>query len=196
VSVASTNSTTLNTARVWVFDPIDGTSSFIVGGHYGICVALLVDRQNTVNVVGWPRHSRALTGLPFDGPAIFAAARGKGVRAFDSAGRSWSVTVGEARPILAFSGGSRAMIDEEKRRLGLSGDVEIVSMVKGLVVATGGASMYVRYVGAADDIWDCAPVELIVREAGGSVTGVGGGAVVFTEGAMAVSGSGLNVFTS
>jgi 3'-phosphoadenosine 5'-phosphosulfate (PAPS) 3'-phosphatase len=69
-------------------------------------------------------------------------------------------------------------------------------MVKGLVVATGGASMYVRHVGPADEICDRAPVEFIVSEAEGSVTGVGGSQVVFTEDAKGISGSSLNVFMS
>lgn len=40
--------------RVWVFDPIDGTKTFLRGEMYAINVALLVDGQQTVAVVGCP----------------------------------------------------------------------------------------------------------------------------------------------
>ncbi|ERT01207.1 3'(2'),5'-bisphosphate nucleotidase [Sporothrix schenckii ATCC 58251] len=40
--------------RVWVFDPIDGTKTFLRREMYAINVALLVDGQQTVAVVGCP----------------------------------------------------------------------------------------------------------------------------------------------
>lgn len=40
--------------RVWVFDPIDGTKTFLRREMYAINVALLVDGKQTISVVGCP----------------------------------------------------------------------------------------------------------------------------------------------
>ncbi|CAK7216683.1 hypothetical protein SBRCBS47491_002911 [Sporothrix bragantina] len=42
------------TDRVWVFDPIDGTKTFLRREMYAINVALLVDGQQTISVVACP----------------------------------------------------------------------------------------------------------------------------------------------
>lgn len=43
--------------RTWVFDPIDGTKTFVRGELYAINVALLVDGEQTASVVGCPNLS-------------------------------------------------------------------------------------------------------------------------------------------
>ncbi|KAH7038067.1 putative aminopeptidase [Microdochium trichocladiopsis] len=40
--------------RVWIFDPIDGTQTFVRGEAYAINVALLVDGQQVLSVIGCP----------------------------------------------------------------------------------------------------------------------------------------------
>jgi myo-inositol-1(or 4)-monophosphatase len=65
----------LQRARVWVVDPLDGTSSFVAGRRdYSVSIALLVDGQpalgavgspaNGVSVVGGPGHGVFVTGAP------------------------------------------------------------------------------------------------------------------------------------
>jgi hypothetical protein len=66
------------------------------------------------------------------------------------------------------------MIEDQKKQLGLTGDIKAMSMVKALVVGTGGASLYCKAFCAREPVWDVAPCELFVREAGGIVTNVDG----------------------
>ncbi len=40
--------------RIWVIDPIDGTKGFLRGGQYAVCLALLVDGDVKVGVLGCP----------------------------------------------------------------------------------------------------------------------------------------------
>ncbi|KAG6010919.1 hypothetical protein E4U21_002589 [Claviceps maximensis] len=40
--------------RVWTIDPIDGTKGFLRGGQYAVCLALIVDGQVRVGVLGCP----------------------------------------------------------------------------------------------------------------------------------------------
>lgn len=64
---------------MWTIDPIDGTKGFLRGEQYAVCLALIVDSQVQVGVIGCPN-------LPYDmskpdGPkgCIFIAVRGQGV---------------------------------------------------------------------------------------------------------------------
>ncbi|KAK2682267.1 Inositol monophosphatase-like [Fusarium oxysporum f. sp. vasinfectum] len=45
------------TGRTWVFDPIDGTKTYLLGQLYAINMALLVDGEQTVGIVGAPNLS-------------------------------------------------------------------------------------------------------------------------------------------
>ena len=63
---------------MWTLDPIDGTKGFLRGGQYAVCVALIVDSQVQLGVIGCPN-------LPMDaskphGPlgCLFVAVRGHG----------------------------------------------------------------------------------------------------------------------
>ena len=53
----------LSRSRVWVVDPIDGTSSFVAGrSDYSISIALLVDGQPILGAVGAPAHDVQIVG--------------------------------------------------------------------------------------------------------------------------------------
>lgn len=65
-------------AGMWALDPIDGTKGFLRGGQYAVCLALLVDGQIQLGVMGCPN-------LPLDASkpdgtkgAIFVAVKGQG----------------------------------------------------------------------------------------------------------------------
>ncbi|KAF4119561.1 3'(2'), 5'-bisphosphate nucleotidase [Geosmithia morbida] len=73
------------TGRTWVFDPIDGTKTFVEGGLYAINVALLVDGKQTLSVVGCPNLSvdaKAPLGNSDVSPSgsIYSAIKGHGAR--------------------------------------------------------------------------------------------------------------------
>ena len=58
-----------NKGRIWALDPIDGTKGFLRGGQYAVCLALLVDGQVKVGVLGCPN-------LPVDDTAEIDASTG------------------------------------------------------------------------------------------------------------------------
>jgi 3'(2'), 5'-bisphosphate nucleotidase len=186
--------------RVWAIDPIDGTEGFVRRGHYAIATALLVDREIALSVTAWPRHSRELTALPFDGPAIFVAARGRGAWAVDLGGRFFPVAVGEhpANRILYSDAKGRisAVLRGVMERIGFDGAVGQISMTKGFILASGQARVYIRRHPTPEKVWDVAPFELFVREAGCNATTAAGERIVYTsEGTVADSQNGL-VFTA
>ena len=170
--------------RVWVIDPIDGTSSFVKGYHYAFCVALLVDGVVAMNVCAWPRHSQEFTLLTFDGPAIFAAAKGFGCWVWNENGDIFRVQVGN-HPRKAImhniSPKRRDMLEKQMRTLGLQYEFSFMSMAKACAVAAGGAEFYVKMQHCNQWAYDVIPVVTIVEEAGGMVRLLDGSQLTITK---------------
>jgi 3'(2'), 5'-bisphosphate nucleotidase len=64
---------------MWTLDPIDGTKGFLRGGQYAVCLALVVDAQVELGVIGCPNLPSDVSNP--DGPrgSIFVAVKGQGV---------------------------------------------------------------------------------------------------------------------
>ena len=67
--------------RVWVLDPVDGTATFIRGQQYVVCLALLVDGEQQIGVLGCPnlpvgasRVHEEIVDRHGDGQMIYAVA--------------------------------------------------------------------------------------------------------------------------
>lgn len=192
--------------RFWVLDPIDGTSGFLRGGQYAVCLALIEDADVKVGVLGCPN-------LPIDDSALLTSDThgGEGGR-----GVLFSAVIGggaTSRPL------GRAGIQEEKRiqmksltditqarfcesvepghsnhghvsgiaqKLGIKGtSVRMDSQAKYGSVARGAGDLYLRLPTSKtylEKIWDHASGDLIVREAGGWVTNIRGERLDFGNG--------------
>ena len=66
--------------RFWTLDPIDGTKGFLRGEQYAVSLALIVDGQITVAVLGCPNLPLVAGGDPASG-SLFSAVRGQGATA-------------------------------------------------------------------------------------------------------------------
>ena len=189
------NSAGGNKGRFWALDPIDGTKGFLRGGQYAVCLALIVDGEVEVGVLGCPN-------LPIDDQAplsadvsdaadghrrgvLFAAVRGQGatsqplgegdlLESKSIAMKSPSVkeaTFCESVEAAHSSHGDQAAIAE---RLGITKpSVRMDSQSKYGSVARGAGDIYLRLPVSQtyeEKIWDHAAGDLIVREAGGIVT--------------------------
>lgn len=192
--------------RFWALDPIDGTSGFLRGGQYAVCLALIEDADVKVGVLGCPN-------LPIDDSALLTSDThgGEGGR-----GVLFSAVIGggaTSRPL------GRAGIQEEKRiqmksltditqatfcesvepghsnhghvsgiaqKLGIKGtSVRMDSQAKYGSVARGAGDLYLRLPTSKtyrEKIWDHASGDLIVREAGGWVTNIRGERLDFGNG--------------
>jgi 3'(2'), 5'-bisphosphate nucleotidase len=183
--------------RCWVVDPIDGTQGFVQKGHFAIASALLVDLEVKVSVTAWPRHAPEFTGIQVDGPLIFAAAAGSGAWAVDLDGNWYPVAVGST-PVrrLLYSdatGGMSPTVKGVADRVKFDGAVPMISMSKAFILATGRAALWPKcHLGHFEAVWDVAPFELFVREAGGITSTVHGTPIRYTEnGTVADSDEGL-----
>lgn len=194
--------------RIWCIDPIDGTKGFLRGGQYAVCLALMVDGDVKVGVLGCPN-------LPVDDSAplsadigfnqtdegrgvLFSAVQGQGAtsRPLGAAGLADGKSI-SMRPLTDMSKasfcesveaahsahGDQATISQ---RLGITApSVRMDSQAKYASIARGAGDVYLRLPVKAtyqEKIWDHAAGYLIVREAGGEVTDAEGRALDFSRG--------------
>jgi histidinol-phosphatase len=172
------------TGRQWVLDPIDGTKNFVRGVPvWCTLIALLSDGVPVVGVVSAPALARR-----------WWAAAGQGAHtSFAGATRPISVSgVGElASASLSFSDLTTGWDDARQRFLGLA---DAVWRVRGYgdfwsycLVAEGAVDVAVE---PEVKLWDLAPLDILVREAGGRFTdlsgapGPHGGSAVATNGRL------------
>ncbi|BBX99699.1 histidinol-phosphatase [Mycobacterium seoulense] len=176
--------TTTFTGRQWIIDPIDGTKNFVRGVPvWASLIALLEDGVPTVGVVSAPALQRR-----------WWAARGEG--AF--------VTVDDA-PARRLSVSSVAQLDSASLSFSsLSGWAQrglrerFIALTDAVwrVRAFGDFLSYCLLAEGAVDIaaepevsvWDLAALDILVREAGGNLTGLDGGAGPHRGSAVATNG--------
>lgn len=212
------NSAGGNKGRIWALDPIDGTKGFLRGGQYAVCLALMVDGDVKVGVLGCPNlpvdDSQPLTedmGVAANDKegygVLFSAVQGEGAR-------SQPLTKGpvsQGHPIAVSkisdvsqgvmcesveaghsSKGDNAQIAEKLKITGKP--VQMDSQAKYGSVARGAGDIYLRLPVRKDyveKIWDHAAGDLIVREAGGQVTDIHGNRLDFSRGRTLTENKGV-----
>lgn len=203
------NSAGGNKGRIWALDPIDGTKGFLRGGQYAVCLALMVDGDVKVGVLGCPnlpvddseplKEDIGAAATDAEGYGVlFSAVQGEGARSQPltrgplAHGHPISVKKisDAAQGIMCesvepghSSKGDNALIAE---KLGITGKpVQMDSQAKYGSVARGAGDIYLRLPVRQDyqeKIWDHAAGDLIVREAGGQVTDIHGNRLNFSLG--------------
>lgn len=197
------------TGRVWALDPIDGTKGFLRGGQYAVCLALIEDGNVKVGVLGCPNlpvdDSAPLSAdvgeKGADGAGrgvLFSAATGLGATS-RSLGRgvlqkSQPIRMKEVSDIThatfceSVEPGHSSHDDQAEiaKKLGItSQSVRMDSQAKYGSIARGAGDLYLRLPVSAtyqEKIWDHAAGDLIVREAGGTVTDAEGVRLDFGRG--------------
>ncbi|KAK4579976.1 3'(2'),5'-bisphosphate nucleotidase [Recurvomyces mirabilis] len=196
--------------RIWAIDPIDGTKGFLRGGQYAVCLALMVDGDVKVGVLGCPNlpvsDSEPLKeGIGADASdeegkfgVLFSAVQGKGAqsRALSKSGLAEShdikmkplTNISEATFCESVEAGHSSQGDAAAiaSKLGITkSSVRMDSQAKYGSIARGAGDLYLRLPVRKDyveKIWDHAAGDLIVREAGGQVTDVDGNRLNFRLG--------------
>ena len=182
-------------SRFWTLDPIDGTKGFLRKGQYAVSLALIVDGQIELGVLGCPN-------LPISGEdgcavgSLFYAVRGQGafIRPLDSdaAPRQIRVTPTTDPTLARFcesvESGHSAHSESAAvaQKLGLTATpVRMDSQAKYATVARGFADAYLRLptkTGYFEKIWDHAGGIAVVEAAGGRVSDVAGKPLDFSRG--------------
>lgn len=212
------NSAGGNKGRIWALDPIDGTKGFLRGGQYAVCLALMVDGDVKVGVLGCPNLpvddatlltediGSAATDAEGQG-VLFAAVQGEGATSQPLTRNA--VTKGQPIHVSKISNVSEAVMCESvepghsskgdnaliAEKLGITGKpVQMDSQAKYGSVARGAGDLYLRLPVRKDyieKIWDHAAGDLIVREAGGQVTDITGHRLNFSLGRTLTENKGV-----
>lgn len=181
--------------RYWVLDPIDGTKGFLRGGQYAVCLALVVDGDVKVGVLGCP--NLAVDVAEADGAGVvegegvlISAILGQGAHArpLGKGGLQDAKSIA-MRPVTDLTSAvvcesvepghsSKGQNLQISQLLGITKPpVQMDSQAKYGSISRGAGDLYLRLPVRKDyeeKIWDHASGDLIVREAGGTVTDVKG----------------------
>lgn len=179
-------------SRFWTLDPIDGTKGFLRRDQYAVSLALIIDGQIQLGILGCPN----LGILNSKGHSLFYAIAGEG--AFSTRLEpgcdpvpihvASTTDVTQARFCESFESGHSSHSESAQiaEMLGIkTAPVRMDSQAKYATVAAGEAEIYLRLpskTGYFEKIWDHAGGVLIVQEAGGQVTDLLGKALDFSKG--------------
>ena len=190
--------------RFWTLDPIDGTKGFLRQGQYAVALALIVDEQVQVAVLGCPNLALNLEQQSECG-AIFCAVRGAGscVIPLDAEPSETTILVSktqeatQARFCESVESGhsSHGRSAQVAQWLGMTQEsIRLDSQAKYAIVARGEADIYMRLPTRADyieKIWDHAAGVLLVEEAGGTVTDLYGKPIAWNHGRELAANTGI-----
>jgi 3'(2'), 5'-bisphosphate nucleotidase len=171
--------------RVWMIDPIDGTSDFLRGETgYVVMIGLCVAGRPRVGVVVQPSSARSWLGMVGEG----AWKEGPGLPR-ESLRISTIRAPGQIR--LVSSKSHRTEYYERFRRaIGSSDDIALGSVgLKVSTIAEGARDLYV-YPGGKTKIWDSCGPEAILVAAGGRMTDSDGNPLCYTRPSL-INGRGL-----
>ena len=189
-------------ARFWTLDPIDGTKEFLWGGSYSIALALIVDGEVKLGVLGCPNLPRKWDDPQAQRGCLFVAERGEGawVRSLDGA-HSEQIHVSQTISRLVDTvESSHSDVDVHKQiaqQMGLIEEpIKIIGQAKHGVLARGEASVYMNLLKPGKEdyretLWDYAAGLIVVEEAGGVVTDADGHPLDFSQGKELPPGCGI-----
>ncbi len=183
--------------RFWALDPIDGTKGFLRGDQFAVCLALIVDAEVVLGVIGCPNlHSKLHDNTSQKG-SLFYATKGQGsfqTPLFIDSSVPTSIHFNDIEnPALArvCEGVEKGHSSHEtqaaiKKQLGINLEsVRLDSQVKYCAISRGDGDIYLRLPVTKEyreKIWDHASGNILVSEAGGIVSDMFGNPLYFGSG--------------
>jgi 3'(2'), 5'-bisphosphate nucleotidase len=184
--------------RFWTLDPVDGTKGFLRGDQYAVALALIVEGQVKIGVLGCPNLSDAHQ-LDAKGPGSLVVAihnQGTWASTLSTEGKFTRLRVSQqtdpahARLLRSFESGHTnvSQIDTFVQEMGIKADpVRLDSQAKYALLASGQGELYLRLLSQTkpdyrEKIWDQAAGSLVLEEAGGCITDLLGNPLDFTTG--------------
>ena len=194
-------------SRFWTLDPIDGTKGFLRFDQYAVALALVVDGQVQLGVLGCPNLSDAYRPDIGGEGSLVIAVRGKGAwttslarpNDFDRLQVSSRSEPSQARILRSFEAGHTNVdqIDAFSDALGVQAEpVRMDSQAKYAVLAAGKGDLLLRLLSSSkpdykEKIWDQAAGSIILEEAGGRITDLSGTPLDFTRGRSLLNNRGI-----
>jgi 3'(2'), 5'-bisphosphate nucleotidase len=164
----------LGRSRVWMVDPIDGTSDFILGDTgFVVMIGLAVDGRPAVGAIAHPLTGRVFAGVVGDSAWVESA---DGAR---TALRTSALAEPPGIRLVASKSHRTTRIDAAKRALQITDEMNVGSVgLKIGLVSSAERDLYV-YTGSRTKIWDTCGPEAVLVAAGGRMTDVDGKPLVY-----------------
>lgn len=166
--------------RQWTIDPIDGTIGFQKGLLYAVGVGFMENSIPRVCAIAVPDSA----GKPL---TIFSAEQGQGAQMSYNNSDIIPIKVSQKEKLEEIRLCHSLHYDQPwvlqfARKIGITNFVQIDSMAKFAMVADGSADLYIKPLDMEHSFtWDFLPGDLIVREAGGTVTDLNGTPIRFKD---------------
>ena len=188
--------------RFWTLDPIDGTKGFLRGDQYAIALALIVDGEVKLGVLGCPNLAQKIDDTQAQSGSLFVAERGAGTRmlSLDTQSSQQVRISRETRRFAESVESTHSDLDTHAQIAQQVGIIEPPIRMDGQgkygVLARGEASVYIRLPNPMtpdyrEYIWDHAAGMIVVEEAGGVVTDVDGRELDFSQGRRMTANRGI-----
>jgi myo-inositol-1(or 4)-monophosphatase len=156
----------LDRRHLWIADPIDGTRAFLAGGgDWCVAVALIRDGQPVAAAIDRPASGEFFSGVAGGGAAL----NGEPLR----------LSVNGALQGASVAGPRRALARLEGIGMRAAPEQDIALQLRLALVASGRIDAAVS-LGRKND-WDLAAGDLLVREAGGSVSDAAGKGFIYNR---------------
>jgi len=176
--------------RQWTIDPIDGTKGFQKHLAYAIGIGFMVQSEPTVCAISVPNYNeRNLT--------IFSAEKNHGAKVSYGNQNFNLIKVSENNTIKNFRMCHSLHYDKPwvmnfARSLGITDFVQMDSMAKFCKVADSAADLYIKPLNIKRSFtWDFLPGDLLVKEAGGTITDLNGNSIKYLDEKCVITAPGL-----
>jgi len=166
--------------RQWTIDPIDGTIGYQKGMTYAIGLGFMYKSNPKICAIAVPNYNE-------ESLAIFSAEEDQGAQVSYKQNAFKPITVNLNEDINKVRLCHSLHYDQPwvlnfARDIGIKNFIQIDSMAKFCMIADGSADLYIKPLDPEHSFtWDFMPGDLLVREAGGSVTDLNGEPLKFKE---------------
>jgi 3'(2'), 5'-bisphosphate nucleotidase len=166
----------LAASRVWMIDPIDGTSDFIAGDTgFAVMIGLAVDGRPRLGVLAMPATGDLFVGVVGDG--AWKESPSEGTLAL----RTTALASPPGIRLVASKTHRTRDVDTFRRELGIDDEMNVGSVgLKMAMVADARRDLYV-YPGARTKLWDTCGPEAVLVAAGGRVSDIYGQPIDYTR---------------
>ena len=161
----------LSDEKVWIVDPLDGTTDFVNRtGEFTIMVGLVENQKSVLGLIYWPIKKK-----------MYLAESGKGAFCYNEEWEKIEVTMmSEIQNCHALV--SRHHLSEKEKKLLDEMEISVVSemgsSLKVTEIATGNAEVFVTTTDKMKQ-WDTCASNCIISEAGGKMTDISGKEMVY-----------------
>ena len=166
----------LGRSRIWMVDPIDGTSDFILGDTgFVVMIGLVIDGRPTVGAVAHPLSEKVYGGI-VDGGAWVEDSKGERTPL-----RTSTIARAPGIRLVASKSHRTPKVDAVRKALMITDEMNVGSVgLKIGLVAESARDLYV-YTGGRTKIWDTCGPEAILIGAGGRMTDMDGRPLCYSD---------------